>query len=509
MTAGARQSDPLSGRIDAVPAQVWHDEVLAPQFAADVAHLLPWYIAVEKVLLLEYARMGVLDAGSVATLATRLHALRAADLVADPESNMSDLAFAIERHVGGGAARPVPAWRVDRSRNDLQACAQLMAARIQVIAVADAVHRFATAVLGAARETVEMPMPGYTHLQPAQVITPGFYLSAILAEALDGLHRLDVTYGQMDRCPLGAGALCGQQLPWDRARMARLLGFREVEPHALNAVASRAWALAFAADLGVLGVTLGRLATDLMSWASGWYGFLDLPDELTGISSAMPQKRNFPVLERIRGRSGHLTAGFGAIAAGQRAAPYTNMVEVAKEANAALPGLVDTAVSTLRLVTVVVQRLRFLPGPMREACQRDYLGGFTLANLLTLRSGVPWRAAQVVAGRYITAAIGHGRPATQPDPALLTEVAATAGHRVEAPALLLAEAFDVDRALRAKRTTGSAHPTEVRRLLQSQQSTMDSSGRLWRIRHAAGTAILSEVDIELGLFARTDKGEAR
>jgi hypothetical protein len=43
------------------PAQLWHDEVLAPQFRYEVANLLPWYLAIEKVLLPEYVRMGLAD----------------------------------------------------------------------------------------------------------------------------------------------------------------------------------------------------------------------------------------------------------------------------------------------------------------------------------------------------------------------------------------------------------------------------------------------------------------
>src|SRR5262249_40879932 len=143
---------------------------------------------------------------------------------------------------------------------------------------------------------LDTPMPGYTHLQAAQVISPGFYLSALGAETLRILHRLTLTYAEVDRCPLGAGAMAGQELAWSRDRMAELLGFAGPTPHALVAVASRGWALSVAGDLSGYGVTLGRFATDLMAWGSSGYGFIDLPDELSGISSAMPQKKNFPFL---------------------------------------------------------------------------------------------------------------------------------------------------------------------------------------------------------------------
>ncbi|MFD2122944.1 lyase family protein [Streptomyces cirratus] len=64
-----------------------------------------------------------------------------------------------------------------------------------------------------------MPMPGYTHFQAAQVITPGFHLAAVAEHLLHTQRRLVQTYDGIDACPLGAGAMAGQELPWDRDRM--------------------------------------------------------------------------------------------------------------------------------------------------------------------------------------------------------------------------------------------------------------------------------------------------
>jgi argininosuccinate lyase len=479
----------FTGRIGGVPSEVWHDEVLAPQFAYEVEALLPWYVAIEKVILAEYLRMGLATGEQVAPLAARLAEITPAVMRADPGHNMSDIAFAIERHVAGGPVAPFAAWHLDRSRNDLQACAQRMYGRDRLLSAVEALLSFGAAAVRLARRTAELPMPGHTHLQAAQVISPGFYLAAVSAETLEALHRLAGTYRQVDLCPLGAGAMAGQELPWDRDRMAALLGFAAPVPHALVAVASRGWVLSIGADLAGYGVALSRFATDLMLWGTAEFGYLDLPDELSGISSAMPQKKNYPVLERIRGRSGHLVAFGVDLAVGQRNTPYSNSVEVSKEAGAHLGRLLDTLGSTMRLFCVVLDRLEFRADRMREACARDYLGGFTLANLMTLRAGVPWRTAQVIAGRYVVAATERGLGPAQPDGELLGGLAADCGHRLTDPADLLAEAFDVDRALQVKRSPGSANPDDVRRLLDAQQAEYAAvaawcSGRRAAIRDA-------------------------
>ncbi|NUU21994.1 MAG: argininosuccinate lyase, partial [Streptomycetaceae bacterium] len=472
----------LTGRLAANPADLLHDEVLRPQFEREVRHLLPHYVAVERVLVAEYRRMGVLADDQADEVDALLAGIGPDALTADPDANLSDLAFAIERHVETRLTRPAPHWHVDRSRNDLQACAQLLFARERLLGLVEGLLGLAEVARALAAAHLDTPMPGHTHYQAAQVMTPGFYLAAQSGRLLHTARRLLSTYDGIDACPLGAGAMTGQNLPWDRDRMARLLGFAAAGRNALTDVASRAWAAEITAELSLFGVTTSRFATDLITWAGAGFGFVDLPDELSGISSAMPQKKNFPVLERIRGRTAHLTSCHVDAVLGQRGTPYTNLVEVSKEAGAQLYDALDIARSVVRLLTAVLERLEFRVERMRAACEREYLGGFALATSLTLRAGVPWRQAQVLAGRYVVAALDVGLPPTAPDPDLLTRVAAEAGYEVTAPRDLLTEAFDTDRSLRATPTAGSAHPDAVAAELAAQATEHATLAGEWATR---------------------------
>jgi argininosuccinate lyase len=490
---------PISGRITSPPSALLHDEILAPQFQYEAEHLLPWYVAIEKVLALEYGRMGIVSRARVKEIGRLLSGATAERIRASPAGNMSDIAFALERFVEERLAGPVPAWHVDRSRNDLQACAQLLFGREQLLGTAEQLLEYARTVHRLASRTLDIPMPGYTHLQTAQVITPGFYLAALCEQAIHSLTRLLSTYDGIDVCPLGAGAMAGQELPWDRGRMAELLGFREARPHALAAVASRDWSVEITAEFSVLGVSLSRFATDLMSWGSSEYGFIDLPDGLSGISSAMPQKKNFPVLERIRGRTAHLSAFHLDLVLGQRNTPYSNSVEVSKEAGAHLLHAFTAVRSVLRLLGAVLDNLRFRKDRMLEVCEREYLGGFTLANLLTLDEDVPWRRAQVIAGQYIVAASGRGLSPRETAPDLLREVALAHGFALAEPGRALAVAFDVEESLRRKRSAGSAHPDAVRELLVEQAAHLDEQRAQWEGRGGRLRGALGEIDRQLGI----------
>jgi argininosuccinate lyase len=485
----------LTGRLSAAPDDFIRREFLEPQFRHEVQHLLHWYVLIEKALLHEYQRLGILSADQAAQLAEALGALTAEQLTAGADAALSDIALAMETCVVQTLPEPVPAWHVDRSRNDLQACAQLLYGREQLSEIAAMLELLAEVALERAADDVTSPMPGYTHLQSAQIITPGFYLSAVAEHALRVSAKLLGTYDRINFSPLGAGPMAGQELAWDRNRLARAVGCAGPVPHALVAITSRDWLLDVAADVASAGVGFSRFLTDLMAWSSSAYGLVELPDDLAGISAAMPQKKNYPLLERLRGRTGHLTAFSVDFATGQRNTPYSNMVEVSKEAGLHASTMFGTIRSVLTGFTLVVDKLQWRTDRMRAACEADHFGGFSLANELTLRAGVPWRTAQVIAGRYVTAVLaeGGGR-AGHSSPQALDAAARDAGHQLADPASYLTNSVDVDAQLRAKVSAGSTSPASVLALLAEQRERLDALTAEWSSRRTVVQDAIAATD---------------
>lgn len=458
----------LTGRIDAGPSALLDEEILAPQFRFEVTHLLRDYVLIERAQLLEYLRMAVLSEQDVAAIDAVLRRVPGTALFPEPEGNFSDITFALERHVQANLAAPVPLWHVDRGRNDAQATAQVMFGRQLLLRATHDTIALATVVAARADSLVDLPMPGYTHLQAAQVISPGFYLAALGDQALCAVDRLLAAYHDVNLCPLGAGAMAGQRLPWDRDRLAALLGFRAPQRHALVAVASRAWAVTMTTELSACAAVLSRFVTDLMAWSGAGYGFVELPDRLAGISSVMPQKKNYPVFERIRGRCAHVTGLAHDLVQALHRTPYANSVEVGKEATRFLADTFAAFGSAVRLLTTVVAELRFRPDTTRSAADGAFLGALALADLLSLRCGLPWRTAQVVVGRYVS-----GSSPDRPEPGLLADLCALAGHSIADSPALLDAAFDLDHALSGYVSDGSANPDSVRALLAAQRHRID------------------------------------
>ncbi|MQY38424.1 hypothetical protein SRB17_64370 [Streptomyces sp. RB17] len=58
-----------------------------------------------------------------------------------------------------------------------------------------------------------------------------------------------------------------------------------------------------------------------------------------------------------------------------------------------LQSCIAEAAGTLRLFTEVLRHLDFRAERMAEACEREFLGGFSLANALTTAEDVSWRRA--------------------------------------------------------------------------------------------------------------------
>lgn len=459
----------LTGRISDTPAHILHEEVLQPQFTYEVEYLLPAYIQIEQAMLLEYVRMGWIQVEEAEKISQALQGIHRDTLVADPEQNMSDIAFAIERWVEASLPAPVNAWHMDRSRNDFQACAQVMFGRSQWLGLMEDLQELIQSIHTLAERYREIPMPGYTHYQSAQIITPGYYLVGMNEELVHTMSRWLQVYDELNQCPLGSGAMSGVELDWDRDRLADLLGFRLPRANALAAVASRGWVLRMSSELSVFSVTISRFVTDLIQWGSSELNFIDLPDRLSGISSAMPQKKNFPILERIRGKSAHLSAFHLDMVLGQRNTSFTNLVEVSKEAGAHLLTLFQNTQSLFRLLTLVTDHLSFKKTEMLSICERDFFGGFTLANRLTMEAGIPYRKSQIIVGRYIRSAIELGWTPTEIQPQLLKEKCMEAGFEVPDLAEMLATSFDVQGSLYMKGSEGSTHPEKVLKLLLQQK----------------------------------------
>jgi len=329
--------------------------------------------------------------------------------------------------------RTAGASRLGRSRNDLNATVFLLRLRVPYQRLMAELCRLQAVLLRGARRHRGLVMPAYTHHQPAFPTTFGHYLAG-LALALDrDLVPLAAAADPLGCCPLGAGAGGGTAVAIDPARTAALLGFSVPVRHSHEAVACREPALRLLADLAVTGTTLSRMAADLLTWTTAEFGFLELPDELVGSSSALPQKRNPFLLEHVKGKSaaplGSLVAAAGAL----HATPFANSVAVGGEGAPHLFPALEALSDAATLLALVLAGVRLRPDVMADRARHGHTTAAALAEQVVAGGDLSFREAHHQIGRMLTDELSGGPEL--PDPAVVVAAAVHGGGPGASPPL--------------------------------------------------------------------------
>ena len=459
----------MRDRLSQPPHQALVEHVFAPALEQDAADNFENLMRVNTVQVLLLERSGDVvreHARELLSLFDKMQRDGASALELDP--NLEDLYFNTERHVTRQLGPEIGGrMHTGRSRNDLNATTARMGIRATVLDLADNALDLRASLLGQASRHAETVMTGYTHLQPAQPITFGFYLSAV-ADALErDTARLLISYERINQSPLGAGALAGTGFALDRDRAAKLLGFSGIVENALDAVASRDYALEVMAALAILTITISRLAHDLYVWASYESGMVELADEVSLVSSIMPQKKNAITLEHCKAKAAQVIGALVAAMAATKGVPMTNVRDVNREAMHPIREAVREAAAAMQLMRITVDTLSVRSDHMLHQAQANFSTVTELADLLVREGGLPFRSAHRVVAMVVSDAIAANRSASEIDiDAVQRAAQSVTGTSVPVDGDALRAALDATLSVGRKRTSGSTNPNEVRRMVE-------------------------------------------
>jgi argininosuccinate lyase len=278
-------------------------------------------------------------------------------------------------------------------------------------------------MLALAEEHIATIMPGYTHGQHAQPITFGYWLASA-ADALARDHqRLMGALVHCDLCPLGAGALSTTAFPLDRAWVADALGFAAPLELAYDAVSSRDDALEAASAMAVMMTLLSRLATDLQNWGSWEYGFVELADRHSAVSSIMPQKKNPVALEHLKAAAAMVQ---GAHHAAMACTKNTAFADVNDAVTAVNEPVLDAALRSRRILALfqeVMQGISLNKARMENAAREGFGSATELADVIVRETGLSFRMAHNIVAIVVRDALAEGRTAESISSAALDEAA--------------------------------------------------------------------------------------
>ncbi len=300
-----------------------------------------------------------------------------------------------------------------RSRNDLNATEQRLAARAAWRTVTGQLLRLAQTMALQARRYRDVPMPLHTHYQPAVISTYGHWLAGC-AEGILRLHaRALAELPHLNLCPMGAAAIGGTSHPINPGITAQLLGFAQPCRNSVDAIAAKDHLLAMMGLAVGAAHLISRIVQDYRFRTSSELGWFFLPDQLTGGSSVLPQKKNPWLLELAIARLARVYGSQTSFYVSSFAEPHTNTIPAGAEALGGLEQSIQGLSDAILLLRLHVRYLEPRIAILRTACCKGYPFAQALAEELA-RRGRTARAAHHEIGALIRQAVEGGSADNEP-----------------------------------------------------------------------------------------------
>jgi argininosuccinate lyase len=316
-----------------------------------------------------------------------------------------DIHTAVERRLAEIIGSVAGKLHTGRSRNDQVATDTRLHLLGWIPRMRQMVVSLQQALIEQAAAKIEVVMPGYTHMQPAQPILFSHWLMSYFWMFHRDLERLEGIEQRTSVLPLGASALAGNGFPVDVEALARDLGFAEVAQNSLDAVSDRDFIGEFLFWAALLGAHLSRLGEDLIVWSNPLYDFVEIDERYATGSSIMPQKRNPDAAELLRGKTGRLNGHLVALLTVLKGIPSTYDKDLQEDKEPLFDAL-DTLALTLPVAAGMIATLQVNAERMAAALSDEMLAT-ELADYLVVK-GVPFRESHHLVGQTVRRATESG-----------------------------------------------------------------------------------------------------
>ncbi|MBR0126939.1 MAG: argininosuccinate lyase [Firmicutes bacterium] len=293
-----------------------------------------------------------------------------------------------------------------RSRNDQIALDIRLYLKKETAEIDVLLDELLAALKDLAAKHKETIMPGYTHLQRAQPVTLAYHMLAYYQMFARDKERYADCLKRIDRMPLGSGALAGTTYNTDRQFLADELGFSEVLPNAMDAVADRDFALEFIDCCAITMMHLSRFCEELILWSSAEFGFIEMDDAYATGSSIMPQKKNPDMAELIRGKSGRVFGDMMSLLTVCKGLPLAYNKDLQEDKEPVFDA-VDTVKASLSIFKEMLQTMQVNTGTMSKAAKYGYMNATDAADYLVSK-GIPFRDCHEIIGNMVLYAINKG-----------------------------------------------------------------------------------------------------
>ena len=287
-----------------------------------------------------------------------------------------------------------------RSRNDQSLVMTRLFSKEKLLEIKEETRKLIKNLATQIKKHGKIKMPGYTHMQRAMPSSVGMWLGSFHDSLEDDLIILDGVLQVIDQNPLGSAAGYGENiLGLDRKFTTKELNFKRVQQNPIYCGMSRGKFenIVLQAVSSVI-FDIGKIASDLLLFTTKEFDFFTLPDSFKSGSSIMPQKKNYDVLELIRGNVAIFNGYQHQIenVVKNLYSGYNRDFQLTKE-----PYLKGTklALDTIRVMALVVKDLGVKKENLENACSPELYA--TDEALKLVKSGKSFREAyQEVKEKY-------------------------------------------------------------------------------------------------------------
>ncbi|HYM20682.1 MAG TPA: argininosuccinate lyase [Candidatus Kapabacteria bacterium] len=292
-----------------------------------------------------------------------------------------------------------------RSRNDQVALDERLYLRVKIDALIDLLRTCSRAFIEKAEASLDMIMPGYTHLQHAQPVMLSHHLLAYVAMFDRDSSRFSDALWRSDLSPLGAAAFAGTSFPIDREQIANELGFRGITINSVDSVSDRDHLIETISACAITMMHLSRFAEESVLWSSSEFSFVRFSDRLTTGSSIMPQKKNPDMAELIRGKTGKVYGALMNLLTTMKALPLAYNRDMQEDKQPLFDAL-DTTADCVQMTTELIEDATFNKEKMTVQLSSGFLTATELADYLVTKA-VAFRDAHSITGKLVAYAEEH------------------------------------------------------------------------------------------------------
>jgi argininosuccinate lyase len=302
-----------------------------------------------------------------------------------------DIHYAVEKELMRRIGPIGGKMHTARSRNDQVATDLRIYLKREIGIVENLINNFQKVLVKKAGENIDVVMPGFTHLQPAQPVLAAHHLLAYAWMMQRDRERLTDCYKRTDVLPLGSAALAGTSFNIDRQYMAKMLDFENISENSLDAVSDRDFAAEFVFCVSLMALHLTRFCEEIILWMNPEFGYITIDDKFTSGSSIMPQKRNPDCAEVIRGKSGRIFGDLVALLTIMKSLPLAYNRDLQEDKPPVFDAL-DNIKMCLEVISEMTESLKFVRKRTLKSTEKGFIAATEIADYLA-RNNVPFRVA--------------------------------------------------------------------------------------------------------------------